>query len=79
MAFTSGEMETAWKTNLNNLSESEWVDLVQPATLNYFRFLVTGGTLWKWDRVTGNWNDVTSTIAAVLTAGAITAVTVRIR
>jgi hypothetical protein len=88
MAFNSGEMETAWRTAtqsttgnppVTNITESEWVNLVQPSTLNYFRFGVTVGILWKWNRVTGAWDDVTASISSIVAAGAIIAVTVQAR
>jgi hypothetical protein len=79
MPFTSGDMETAWTTLLAAVGESEWFDLIQPSTLNYFRVLVTGGTIRKWNRTTGAWDDVTATLATILASGTLVPVETKVQ
>lgn len=72
MAFTSSDMEIAWTALLVSLAETEWVDVVSTSTGEYYRLLVTNGSLRHWNRGTGAW-DSTSPVPANLIA-----VTVRI-
>ena len=73
MAFTSGDMETAWAALLDAQGDSEWVDLVGSTNGQFYRLPVTNGGLRQWNRGAGTWDNAT------VPAGGVQPVTVRVR
>jgi len=56
MAFSSNDMENSWKASMLTTADTEWVDIVNTTNGDYLRYMLTSGTLKKWNKVAGTWD-----------------------
>ncbi len=72
-------MESGWNVVLTSLNAGTWLEVVQPATFKYFRWLVDVNKIFQWLPGSQTWSDVTSTIATIVAAGTLSPVNTNTR